>query len=671
MSIARTPVRRLARAWSLAIAFAAVSAWALTAWAATREPVAPGAATPTVPDAPLIAILCYHDLSDAPGRDAETVSPQFLRQQIRACKQAGWTFMSLSELMAVRERPEQLPPRVMVLTFDDAYRSFHEHALTILREEGIKATLAVVTSFIDHPPAGMPPLMTWDEIRAADRGGWVEIASHSHDLHRYEMTNPYRDTGPSVTTRRYLAQAGRYEDREEYRARIRADLVETQRVLREKLGHSVPALVWPYGMHTEMSRSLANHAGFTLTLALGSRPVTPADLASGCVPRILVTKSLRFARDPHAWILAPQGAIRAARLRLDDLWDGDMTAYRARLDATIARLRAIGATHVFLDATSRPAGDGHILYTYFPGHQTAMRVDLWSMAAAKLSNARMRVWARVPSMNLTWAWQRHPEWRLGAAPHRIAVSSTALAAAPEARMAAQWPTRLSPELPDARRAAVDFYVDLAVYLPLDGILFEDDARVLTDETLASEVDASVGARAAAIDGLLHELEATVRAWRPECRFGRVTGADAVRSVGPSPESAHDFARMIGERELTVVSAEGDPDYARDPARWVETVSRRAIRTWRAEGRGRSVAAVRAGAVQQAPESVPPLLLELPVDSETSAGSAAAARLPALFALARHAGFESFGVGSVTPANQAAIPARTLEATLSAPAIGSR
>ena len=398
--------------WSAVLAIAAVTAWA-HAPAMAKNPAAAAKDATTPATEPLIAILCYHDLSDAPGRDAQTVSPQFLRQQIRACRQAGWTFMSLSELMAARTRPEQLPARVMVLTFDDAYRSFYEHALPILRAEGIRATLGVVTSFIDKPPAGMPPLMTWDQIREADRSGWVEIASHSHDLHRYEMSNPHRDTAPSAATRRYLAAAARYEDREEYRSRIRADLLETQRVLRDKLGHGVSTLVWPYGMHTEMARSLAAQAGFTSTLALGSRPATLADLAGGSVPRILVTKHLRIGADPRAWIQAPQGAIRAARVRLGDLWDGDLAAYRARLDATIVRLRAIGATHVFMDATARDHDNGYIRHTFFPGHQAPMRVDLWSMAASKLSNAGMRVWARVPSMNLTWVWEQHPEWRLG------------------------------------------------------------------------------------------------------------------------------------------------------------------------------------------------------------------------------------------------------------------
>ena len=92
--------------------------------------------------APTVAILCYHEVTRAAPKRLETVTPEFLRNQIRASKRNGWTFLSLSELLASRGRMETLPPRVMVLVFDDGYRSFEELVLPILREENVKATVA-------------------------------------------------------------------------------------------------------------------------------------------------------------------------------------------------------------------------------------------------------------------------------------------------------------------------------------------------------------------------------------------------------------------------------------------------------------------------------------------------------------------------------------------------
>ncbi|HEY5765561.1 MAG TPA: polysaccharide deacetylase family protein, partial [Candidatus Deferrimicrobiaceae bacterium] len=254
---------------------------------------------------PVIAILCYHDISDRPDAPSITISPALLRAQIRSLKKGGWAVLSLSELLAFRGRPKEIPPRVAVLTFDDGYRSFSEKVLPILREEGVKATLAIVTSFIGNPPPGLPPLMSWDQIREADRSGMVEIVSHSHDLHRYVTSNPYRDTFPAVATRLYEVEEGRYEDRDEYWKRIREDLRKSRGILREKLGHEVHWLAWPYGKHTAVARNIAKEEGLIVTLGLDGVAATPGDLAGGYLPRVMVYRGSRIDGRSTDWLLHP------------------------------------------------------------------------------------------------------------------------------------------------------------------------------------------------------------------------------------------------------------------------------------------------------------------------------------------------------------------------------
>src|SRR5262249_54040661 len=129
---------------------------------------AASASAPAPAAFPTVAILCYHDLSSDTTRPLQTVPASFLRAQIRACKAQGWTFVRLSELIAKREHPEALPRRTLVLTFDDAYRSFRDQALPILRAERVPAALAVVSSFVEHPPPDLAPIMTWGQIRAIE-----------------------------------------------------------------------------------------------------------------------------------------------------------------------------------------------------------------------------------------------------------------------------------------------------------------------------------------------------------------------------------------------------------------------------------------------------------------------------------------------------------------------
>ncbi len=531
-----------------------------------RSPAA--ARTAPAPGAPLIAILCYHDVSDDPRAPSSTVSPGALRDHIRGLRKDGWTIVSLSELLSSRNRPAALPARVAVLTFDDGYRSFLDNVLPILRAEGVKATLAVCDALIDNPPADIARLMSWDAIREADRSGLVEIASHSHALHRYEPGNPYRDTGPAVSTRRYLDAQGRYEDRDEYRTRIGDDLRESRRRLRRELGHEVRVLAWPYGEHTAMARSIAAREGFTATLGLDGTDVRPGDLGQGYLPRVMMFRGMGVGGGSPAWLYPRRRPVRAAQVDLDAVYHPDPVSLRARVDAMVAHVRAIGATHAILQACPDPDGDGIFREAWFMNHQVPVKADIWSMAAAKLSHAGIAVWIRAPSMNLSWEWEKHPEWRIPAGGER------------GGKPAKAWYRRLSPDLRGARRAAVDFFTDIAVYLPVQGILFDDDAYMLADERLRGSGASAPEAKSEAMRELIEEIKAAVLAWRPHCAFARNIYAPAVERDGVHPGFSQDIGQFLRDYDLTAVMAYARMEgHAEDAGAWTAMLARRVAAAW--------------------------------------------------------------------------------------------
>lgn len=410
--------------------------------------------------------------------------------------------------------------------------------------------------------------MTWDQIREADRSGLVEIASHSHDLHRYVMSNPYRDTFPSVTTRRYWIDEKRYEDRDEYWRRIREDLRKSRRILRERLGHEVPYLVWPYGEHTAVARRIAAEEGFTATLGLEGVPAAPGDLSAGYLPRLMVYRGSGIDGKNVRWLLVPRGTVRAAQADLDEVYDPDPAVFRLRLHLLKDRILRLGATDVFLQSCPDPAGDGNFRAAWFMNHQVAVRADIWSMAAHILSRAGLRVWIRAPVMNLSWEWEKRPEWR-------IPTGTTG-----GGNHAGPWYRRLSPDLEGVRRAAVDFFSDIAVYLPIRGILFDDDAFLLEGERLRGSGDGSPEAKSAAIRGMIEEIKAAVLAWRPNCLFARNLYAPVVERDGLHPGFAQDFGQSLRDDDLTVIMAYARMEgHGKDAERWAESLARRAARKW--------------------------------------------------------------------------------------------
>ena len=529
-------------------------------------------AAPPGTGTPLVAILCYHDLSDDPARKNYTIPPEQFRRQLRQFREAGWTFLSLNELLARKGRFDELPPRVIVVTFDDAYRSFFEKALPILREEGVKATVSVISSFIDAPPADLPPLMTWEQIREAGESGFVEIASHSHGLHQYEASNPFNDTSPAVTTRRYLPPDRRYEDRDEYRWRIRADLRKAKSSLASMLGRNVGVLAWPYGEYNAMARELARQEGFSVTLGLEGTDVRPGDFARGHLPRVMVTGDMNPGGRNLAWLYPRRHPVRAAQADLDAVYDPDPAIFRGRVDRLVRKIRAAGANTVFLQGLADPAGDGNYREAYFMSHQLPVRADIWSMVAHKFHHAGIRVWLRAPVMNLSWEWERHPEWRIPFRPDRG-----------EAPIK-PWNFRVSPDPPGARQAAVDFFTDIAVYLPIEGILFDDDAYLAEGERLRRNRPSTPGAKSEAIRKLVEEAKAAVLAWRPNASFGRNLYAPVAERDGVHPKFSQDLSQFLSDYDLTVVMAYARMEgHEKDAATWTRKLAERV------EGKARAYA----------------------------------------------------------------------------------
>lgn len=82
--------------------------------------------------------------------------------------------VSLGDVEAAWQDGTRLPPRAVLVTFDDAYRDFALHAWPVLRRRGVPVVLFVPTAFPDHPER----VFWWDRLehaisRCARRVPWV------------------------------------------------------------------------------------------------------------------------------------------------------------------------------------------------------------------------------------------------------------------------------------------------------------------------------------------------------------------------------------------------------------------------------------------------------------------------------------------------------------------
>ncbi len=155
-----------------------------------------------------LMILCYHGVSLADEHEWNPtlyISPRTLTRRLDALRRLGCTVLSLPEAVD-RLYAETLPPRAVVLTFDDGYYDFEAMALPLLEERRYPATVYVTTeqwtgdTSIDHlrklycswrsvrgevspGPARALSVMTQSEVAAvAARGVAIEMHTHGHRL---------------------------------------------------------------------------------------------------------------------------------------------------------------------------------------------------------------------------------------------------------------------------------------------------------------------------------------------------------------------------------------------------------------------------------------------------------------------------------------------------------
>jgi peptidoglycan/xylan/chitin deacetylase (PgdA/CDA1 family) len=119
-----------------------------------------------------VPILCYHRLG--PGNSRMTVSPARFEAQLAWLADNGWRVVRLSELAEFLAGKRALPPRSVVITFDDGWESVHRFALPLLRQYKAPATLFVYTDLIGGREA-----LSWTQIDEMQRSGWVDVQAHS------------------------------------------------------------------------------------------------------------------------------------------------------------------------------------------------------------------------------------------------------------------------------------------------------------------------------------------------------------------------------------------------------------------------------------------------------------------------------------------------------------
>jgi peptidoglycan/xylan/chitin deacetylase (PgdA/CDA1 family) len=273
-----------------------------------------------------VPVLCYHYVRGPVGPvhfarvfgyvvlslplldDSELwrVSERSFERQMEYLVAHGYHAVTLEDLHEWQLGRRTLPPKPVVITFDDGDESVYDFAFPVLRRLGLRATIFVVTGRVG---------MRWNDVRCLDwarlrelqRSGVFDIQSHTHDLH-YKVAVG-RDVLPVCVA--VSERSGEIDDGGRWEDALFDDLSRSRAAIQRQIGRTPEFLAWPYGFGNPAVDQIAMEAGFLRTCALRARTNAPIDFGD----KLLLSDTDRY--EIPRYTITARTSLRAFRRMLE------------------------------------------------------------------------------------------------------------------------------------------------------------------------------------------------------------------------------------------------------------------------------------------------------------------------------------------------------------------
>ena len=182
------------------------------------------------PGAVIVPILMYHHVEVSPADSPYRVAASKFEDEIRLLHNWQYTPISTTMLVQAITKGVSLPPRPIIITFDDANEDNYTVAFPIMKKYGFTGVLYLPVDYI-----GMAGYLTVDQIKEMISAGW-EIGSHT-------LTHPLG----------FIALDN---------ASLRSEIVESRTQLEDLLGVPVLTFAYPFGDVTSAAVDYVHFAGY-------------------------------------------------------------------------------------------------------------------------------------------------------------------------------------------------------------------------------------------------------------------------------------------------------------------------------------------------------------------------------------------------------------------------
>jgi len=215
-----------------------------------------------MPDPPRVAVLIYHhvlpdDQNQYFRHNPFVISLENFTEQMQYLYDNDFHTLTLAELEAFLYEGAEIPPRSVMIQFDDGYYSNIVYAYPVLQQFDFTAQLFFETRFIEELGDNQPPMdhddITWTAAKSIlGTEDVFETASHSHDMHRM-----------AEGSERTLLYVSTFED-------IKADTLRSF----EFVNHH-NAFAYPHGQYNARVIAALEEVGVTMAFTVNEGYINP------------------------------------------------------------------------------------------------------------------------------------------------------------------------------------------------------------------------------------------------------------------------------------------------------------------------------------------------------------------------------------------------------------
>ena len=207
-----------------------------------------------------VPIIMYHSILKDPARSNKyTITPAVLEEDLKYIKANGYETITISDLISYVYDDKPLPPKPIILTFDDGHYNNYGYLYPLLEKYDMKAVISIVGSYTDKfsetDEANLNySYLRWKDINELISSGRVEFQNHTYNLH-------------NNTHGRIGAKKKKGESDDEYKKILEEDINKLQNEFKENTGYVPTCFTYPFGGISNSSLDIIKELGFKASLS--------------------------------------------------------------------------------------------------------------------------------------------------------------------------------------------------------------------------------------------------------------------------------------------------------------------------------------------------------------------------------------------------------------------